>query len=667
MGSPAIFKGNRAYLLTEKGLILKSGEVIDNDGPKNYIGYNNFENGATTGWSAFTTTKDSNNHPNGSIGAAGTHTIALTTTNPLSRTRSLQYTTDNSGLQGVISDAFTIDREHIGKVLGVEFAYEIVSGLANGTFAGGTSDTFGVYLYNVTGTSWIVPNGCFPFCSSLPDTAKGITFQTSGDTSHTQYRLAIFTRNAPASSGVVLNLDRFFVGPQVKNSGPLVTKPESFTPVTTITAGASSITGKKWYVGNRGYYQVEIACSGALTLTGSELKINMPTGDVIDTSDFPATPTGVQKVGDADIWDASTENHMGIVHTTSTTQVRVRPFRTFNATTYIANNTDVTATAPFTFASGDKIFVQWSVPIVGRGAYNTVSDGGDTRVVACYGGAVPTGTITGTASIAVFGSVTKDTHGGWNTTTGRYTVQTAGQYSAHCIVDITSTMSVGHRLQVEIYKNGSSYRSSYFRAVATVGSAQAFTEQVFGLVDCVPGDILDFRVLCSGSSNSYNGGSFNIHRLSGPQQIAASEALNLYYTINSSQSIAAAGTTVLFPTKGFNTHDGCFNTSTGVFTAPTTGKYEFACWIRFGSATFTAGQGTGCSIYKNGVAVANIGVWVPYTSTTYGAIQIAGNPIQLHLNAGETAEIKAAHGEGSARSLDGGNPTYSWLSIKKVG
>ena len=120
MGNPAIFAGKRTKLLTNKGLLLNSGATIDNDGPKNYVTYGNFENGLSTGWSLSHTTLSSNipNQASGSwTSAAGTLSTSIVSSGQLAGLYSLSLASSAATTAGdmLVSQAYTIEigRAHV--------------------------------------------------------------------------------------------------------------------------------------------------------------------------------------------------------------------------------------------------------------------------------------------------------------------------------------------------------------------------------------------------------------------------------------------------------------------------------------------------------------------------------------------------------------------------
>ena len=131
----------------------------------------------------------------------------------------------------------------------------------------------------------------------------------------------------------------------------------------------TTYTGFKRQVGDSWQYRVQVATSGAPT--SANLTVNLPSGHVIDTAKLPAgvvSDGGI--IGTAHILDSGTSNIQGVVLYSSTTAVAVR---------YLDDNTDgvrmaaVTQAAPMTFASGDRVWLEFSVPIAGADANVTMA------------------------------------------------------------------------------------------------------------------------------------------------------------------------------------------------------------------------------------------------------------------------------------------------------
>ena len=103
------------------------------------------------------------------------------------------------------SNAFFIDSEDQAKVMSITFSYKLASGSAS--FTGTSAGSFGVAIWDVTNSAWIMPVGVF----SLNGSGNFVgSFQTTSNS--TQYRLVLYNANA-TSGAATLYVDDFTVGP----------------------------------------------------------------------------------------------------------------------------------------------------------------------------------------------------------------------------------------------------------------------------------------------------------------------------------------------------------------------------------------------------------------------------------------------------------------------
>jgi len=102
-----------------------------------------------------------------------------------------------------------------------------------------------------------------------------------------------------------------------------------------------------------------------------------------------------------------------------------------------------------------------------------------------------------TGVIIVYNTSIFDTDSGFDTSTGRYTVQTgkAGKYYVAGGFRL-DTAEVVDRVAASLYKNGSQVLSQYNNPQGSGGEASAFTSTI---VDLSEGDIIDIRVFHSAS------------------------------------------------------------------------------------------------------------------------------------------------------------------------
>jgi hypothetical protein len=156
----------------------------------------------------------------------------------------------------------------------------------------------------------------------------------------------------------------------ITTSTPIVTEPEDWTPTGSWTTN-TTYRGKKWRVGDRGFYEVDIQLAGAPS--SGALTINMPSGEVIDAAKLaPLSPASANLIlGDRGFaQDAANASYHLWVPYNSTTVVSVR---SGNAGGSTLQDAGVSPTSPFTFGSGDTLTVKWDAPIVGWEAEESVT------------------------------------------------------------------------------------------------------------------------------------------------------------------------------------------------------------------------------------------------------------------------------------------------------
>ena len=580
-----------------------------------------------------------------SDGTGGTPTgltTAVTSTAPLTGTKSFTITKDAANRQGGgWAIPFTVPLSMQAKVLQIEVDYIVNSG----TFVAGSSSTDSDviwYLYDVTNSTLIEPSSIrlLSNSSTLSDKFRS-TFQTSA--TGTSYRLIAHVASTSASA-YTLKVETS-VSPTTYVYGTPITDWQSFTPTGSWTTN-TTYTGKWRRVGDSKEYVYDLALAGAPTATF--LALNLPNGDSIDTAKMSNALAGVSHItasgGKAFDGAAAVHNLVGIYGTA--TQVRVGYEST--ATGQLAN---VTQTAPFTFNSGDTLQFSFTVPIQGLSSSVQMSDQTDTRVVDFVG--------TVTSNTALTANVTnipltaeKDTHGAWSGTV--FTVPVAGDYLANAGLQFTASASTS----IIAYINGSS--------VARVGTAYAssvLSGSTALLANLKVGDTISFRSQGAFTTSAATTEKIWIKRISGPNAIAATEDVNCSYSLTSTQSASHnVVTTVVFNNKIFDSHNA-FNTSTGIFTAPIAGKYRVSGRVK-------ASIGTGVSYTQQSI--------ITTTGTGGGSSDIAAvspagfsvfpttNIVEtISLNAGQTVKIDFYHFNSASASVT--IQTSSNISIERVG
>lgn len=618
-------------------------------GLKNYITVNaDLEQGATTGYTLGTATL-TNAFPSGAptfgSGASGNLSLSLISSSQLAGTYSLGYVSSAATTAGnfVATDAFTVDLEGQAKVMQFKIAYSAVSNPSNGNFSGTSSNSFGVAIYDVTNSAWIQPAGVFNIVQSSGVGIATGTFQTTSNS--TSYRLVFYNANATAGA-ITMYLDDFFVGPQITAAGAPVSDPVAYTP--TIT-GFGTVTGVSLSWARDGAF---LKVSGNFTTgtpTGVTASISLPSGLVISSIVPSATHRGVWL---RDVVNASKGGFM--VASSGGTTLTFSPLDTISGSSAGPLNTTLGSASA---GAGERISVEFEVPIAGWSSNTVMSSDTDTRVVAAQLGLVTNYAVSANAPIK-FDTVTNDTHAGYSASTGLYTVSVPGYYRLSFTGLVTSSTSGPY-----VAKNGVA-QSNLCSVSSTVYGAGAST------VKCVAGDTLG---IYSSSAVTFVGGTapaFNTHvsieRISGPATVAATESVIAQYGSSTATSFASNGIIFNFDTREIDSHSAVTTGASWKFTAPVSGTYEISS-----KYTTAAAASSGVDkyriqeLFKNGSTASKFVSSESSTTTTSYTKSASGSTL-ITLLAGDYIDLRTLSNDATAHTLNS-STSSNWISIRRVG
>lgn len=142
---------------------------------------------------------------------------------------------------------------------------------------------------------------------------------------------------------------------------------ESCTMTCALTGGTNVVSAQRKRGGDTARYRVDTTFSTAFT--GGTANFTLPTGDVIDTGKIPGTATaGVTLLGDCRHNDIGTDSYAGSVYyiDASTVRAYVTVDDAGTGSAYIAAGNSISTTAPMTWANNDRIWMEFSVPLLGR-------------------------------------------------------------------------------------------------------------------------------------------------------------------------------------------------------------------------------------------------------------------------------------------------------------
>lgn len=588
---------DKLYTLNSAGVETALGA---GSGGINYIANPDAES-ATTGWATYADA--AGNVPvDGTGGTATGLTFARSTSSPLRGVASFLITQTNStSLQGKgVSYDFTINSADKARMLSISMDYNasstfissngITAPLNDGTTTtnAGNSD-IEVFIYDVTNATLIPVSPQVLTANGTNNYSFTGEFQTASNS--TSYRLILHCATTSANAtGYTLKFDNVIVGPQAKLLGPPITDWSSFTPTwssdgTLPVLGNGTISGRYRRNGDSLDVEYYLTPGNTTTFGTGNYTMSLPTGFVIDTSKTAPNAVDINHQMSGTGWwgttDTAVANYTGsrIQYHSTTTLSFIWQSSASGA------NSLWTPTAPYTFGTGDFFCAKAvDIPITGWSSTTTMSNDSDTRVVAFYGSGNPASASSGNPII--FPTATYDTHGAYNTSTGRYTAPVSGYYR---VFGHASTGTAGVNI------------TTYVNAVA--GPIAGITQPTYAVgeynstVKVNAGDLIDIRP--NNTLDLDSSSTFFIERLSGPATIAASDSVNARYYA-SATSISGSLATVSWTTKDFDSHNAM---SSGTYTVPVSGTYQVNCELAL-SGTIVLNNTVDLQIQKNGTAVS---------------------------------------------------------------
>lgn len=628
MSSPLLWGPNSTAINLQNQELLATGELIQNNGPQNLIGYNNFENGLTTGWSLGTTGALTNGLPTATpTFGSGTTSLAIsaTSTTPIHGGFSLAYTASAITTVGnmVASDPLVVNTALQAKVLTFKFWYQCTSGASNANFSGTSSNSFGVACYDVTNSSWLPVAGNFAMTQGVGVGIATGTMQTNATTA--SIRFVIY--NVAATGGAVtMYFDDLYLGPLTAPLGAVIAD----QAWTTTAAGLGTLASQSCsgYRDGRYFVGEYSVVSGANT--GTVVQLSLPTGLTIDITLY----SGNYQVGTG-ATNATPFTHNVLVATGSTTS------GVFLTTTGASFTTGTPGT---TWANSTTFSGSFRVPISGWTTNVQTSSDTDTRVIASEVNTLSS--TTGTAGTAfIFNAINFDLNGAV-IANGVYKVPVSGVYD----VSFAGLASSATTTDLGIFVNGVARIGRTATAVSG-GARVCFSLPVVvnagDLITIVP--TVSFTAVDTTVTASFV-------RRSGPAVIAATESVNARY-FASATSLSGSLATIVWTTKDFDSHNAM---SSGTYTAPVSGKYQVNTALAL-SGTFALNNQSNLVIQKNGSTVSEL---LDYAAGAETADHVLLSDI-ISCNAGDTLRVQCSSGA-TVPTIVSSN-TKNYISISRVG
>ena len=285
------------------------------------------------------------------------------------------------------------------------------------------------------------------------------------------------------------------------------------------------------------------------------------------------------------------------------------------------------------------------IPIVGWSSNSVASSDTDTRVIAASANTLSSTTITAGTALK-WTTVSYDTSASYNSTTGGYTAPVSGYYK----FTVSGMFTSGGNGSLSVYKNGSSVIGLFASYNGTMKTA-ASTE-----IQLSAGDVVTIVPDTSATAGATVGFLF-VERLSGPAVINAVESVNARYSDTSGQAIGTSAAVFKFGTKTFDSHNA-YNTSTGLYTVPVSGKYRASAkW----ATTTIANDVAYVYIYLNGSLYSAFHVNQQGATAVYTPTTISDD---ISCNTGDTIAIYAASSAATTATTQTG---YNTFAIERIG
>lgn len=531
----------------------------------------------------------------------------------------------------LISQAFTIDAEDASKMLTGRFYYQNQAGTTP-QFTGGPTNTFAVWIYDVTNAAWIQPAGVYNLAQGTGVGICTFTFQSTSNS--TRYQVALLNQLGLVGVSYSLYLDDMSLSPTVQPQGYAGDDWVAYTPTFT---GFGTVTNVSFFSRRVGD-SLEIvgkATTGTATSTEARISIGYGGANSNVTIDGTKNPS-IRIIGG---WGLGTTSSTVVKVTLAEPSVSYLTFG-FNITT-TAELTKIQGTS---FGNTTDFAINAKIPIAGWSSNTVFSNDTDTREVSMIalknGGAIVTGT-----AVPSWTTIVKDTHGQFNLTTGVYTIPVTGRYQ------ITYTQGGS-----AVTANPMIFKNSTNTIIGPAGGRTLITD----LVDCVAGDTLSVQTSVNSTlTGDTTSTRLIISRVSGPASIAVSETVAAFYQDNSGSSIPSSFGTYTYGTKINDTHSMY---SGGIYTIPLTGTYSFSAGISTGGVALTTAQNVQIKINKNaGTGLARGLTWG--NGGTNG-FQAQASVVGVKCIAGDTIRIDV---QCSSATTQGNGAEFNWFSLVRTG
>jgi hypothetical protein len=570
----------------------------------------------------------------GSPNAAFTFTVS--TSAPLRDLASYLITKDANNRQGSgVSVPFTIASADQASILTVAFDYATSANYAD-TVSGNLIDSdIRIYAYDITNSQLIELSQ-----QNLAANAQGHyvgTFQTASNS--TSYRL-IFHVASTSALAYTVKFDNVQVGPRLNVKGSVVTDWISYTPVTQGLGTISSVGMEYRRVGDslsiRGRFT-------AGTTTAVEARIYIPSGLIV-------TGNGAEQVGRVIRINSTLNTRKEYAVKTA---AGVDYLLLTNIEYALAESPNSHLTGSGAISTGEAVYVEINgLPIEGWSSNLVLSEDTGNRLITMSATGNAGTALTANTTDIPFTTSTYDSTASWSSPT--YTAPETGVFdiSGRVLANASVTTPT-----ISAYVGGT--LSKALSSSSTVSAGIGFAGSIF----LTKGQALTLRSDTSLTlSNSATGHHLEINKRATPQTLAGSEVVACSYTTNTAQAVTN-GNTVIFEDKVNDTHNA-YNTSTGVYTVPVSGRYLLCSRIVTATVVAAVGNALGLEISNTTTSETYIGTGDVCENT---ASRVYSGTISTIIVASKGDSIVIKYSENLPAVNLSGNATANWMQITKVG
>lgn len=578
--------------------------------------------------------------PSDGSGAGATITFLASITDPLRETKSAIINKTGSAQGQGVSYDFTIDSADKAQVLRLSFDYSSSALYAD--------DNLRAYFYDVTNAQLIEVVD-----RNISASAQGKyvgTFQTNSNS--TSYRLILHVADS-TSNNWTMKIDNVIVGPQTLIKGAITTDWQSYTPTFTGfgTVPPASIDFRYRRVGDS--VQIQGKWTNG-TVTATEARVSLPSG-LVTLSGIATAPAGNMASG-----NITSDNFFPLFQAGLS-------YLTFSRSN---NGSFASASASTIFNNSEVEAFNATVPIQGWSSNVVLSEDSGNRLIAQKAQGSTTSITGGSNAVMVNPTSVYDTTSSYNTSTGQYTIPESGWYRASAAIKFVATLATTSTVTIVIRLN-SSTEIGVGRVFGN-GASNSWVVTANTEFYATKGNTVEFLVSSSTTSITLSGGASGdnysaITKISSPQTLAGSETVAVRAVQSSGQSIANTGVPVDLvwdSAKTYDTHNA-FVSSTGIFTAPVSGKYRISAKCKSVGAAWTATNTIQMGIKKNAAVYSTL---MDHSVQGTGTFEITfSGSDTVSLSKGDTLNVYIAQTRTGGSITLANNALQNFIDIERVG